>query len=185
MSGFRLLLYFAVLQWLPRSYFPGGRFFRSLRYYCCRPLFVHCGKRVNIEPRAHIPFHKVSIGDDSGIGYRAWIGAANIGADVMIGPDVLILSSNHRFESISVPMRLQGHTADQPVSIGDDVWIGARVIVLPGVTIGRGAILASGSVVTKDVPAHAIVGGNPARVLKYRNTGATTNSKISANVCES
>ena len=66
-------------------------------------------------------------------------------------------------------MRGQGSTEPQKVTIESDVWIGARVIILPGVTIGKGAILAAGAVVTKDVPDYAVVGGVPAKVLKYRN----------------
>ena len=62
-------------------------------------------------------------------------------------------------------MRLQGYLKPQPVVIEDDVWIGARVIFLPGVRVGRGAIVGAGAVVTKDVPDYALVVGNPARVV--------------------
>lgn len=65
-------------------------------------------------------------------------------------------------------MRGQGATLVERVVIQDDVWIGARVIILPGVTVGRGSILAAGVVVTKDVPCFAVVGGVPAQVIKYR-----------------
>ena len=68
-----------------------------------------------------------------------------------------------------LPMCEQGYQDEKPIIIGDDVWIGGHVIVLPGVHVGNGAILAAGAVVTKDVPEYAIVGGNPARVIKYRN----------------
>ena len=67
-------------------------------------------------------------------------------------------------------MNQQGASDFHPVNIGNDVWIGARVTILPGVKIGNGAIIGAGSVVTKDVPDFAIVGGNPARVIKYRNS---------------
>jgi maltose O-acetyltransferase len=84
----------------------------------------------------------------------------------MMGPEVLIYTANHGMEP-GVPMRLQPlHSA--PVRIGNDVWIGARCILLPGVTIHDGAVVAAGAVVTRDVPANAIAGGVPARVLKYR-----------------
>ena len=65
-------------------------------------------------------------------------------------------------------MNQQGNQKEQPVTIMDDVWIGARAIILPGVTIGQGAIVAAGAVVTKDVPPFAIVGGVPARLIDYR-----------------
>lgn len=92
-----------------------------------------------------------------------------IGKNVMMGPNVAIITENHRFDRMDVPIREQGYYDRKPVVINDDVWIGMRVIILPGVTVGKGAILAAGAVVTKDVPEYAIVGGNPAKVIKYRN----------------
>jgi len=86
----------------------------------------------------------------------------------MMAPDVIILSKNHEYGSLDRPMRAQGEQAEKPVIIGDDVWIGTRVVILPGVNVGKGAILAAGAVVTKDVPEYAIVGGNPARFIKSR-----------------
>ncbi len=86
----------------------------------------------------------------------------------MMGIDVLIINQNHCFERTDVPMCQQGLQSEQPVEIEDDVWVGDRVVILPGVKIGRGAILGAGSVVAKDVPSWAIVGGNPAKVLKFR-----------------
>lgn len=86
----------------------------------------------------------------------------------MMGPDVMIFTSNHETSRTDTPMRLQGTAKIKPVTIGDDVWIGARVIILPGVTIGQGAILAANAVVTKDVPEYAVVGGNPAKLIKFR-----------------
>lgn len=67
-------------------------------------------------------------------------------------------------------MGQQGEAPLRKVTIKDDVWIGTRAIILPGITVGKGAIIGAGSVVTKDVPDYAIVGGAPARVLKYRLT---------------
>jgi maltose O-acetyltransferase len=91
-----------------------------------------------------------------------------IGRDVMMGPGVILLTRNHRFDRLDAPMRLQGGAEERPVVIGDDVWIGTRAIVLPGVTVGDGAIIAAGAVVTAPVPSRAIVGGNPARIIRYR-----------------
>ena len=85
-----------------------------------------------------------------------------------MGPEVVILGVNHRFDDCERPMIEQGYHDRKPVAIGDDVWIGTRAIILPGVRIGRGAIVAAGAVVTRDVNEFDIVGGNPARVIRSR-----------------
>lgn len=85
-----------------------------------------------------------------------------------MGPDVMILTSNHKHDRLDVPMNQQGFPCPQKVMIGNDVWIGARVMILPGVRIGDGVIIGAGAIVTKDVPDYAIVGGVPAKILKYR-----------------
>jgi len=86
----------------------------------------------------------------------------------MMAPEVIILSSNHEFKDRSTPMIIQGQRVEDPVIVCDDVWIGTRAIILPGVTIGSHSIVAAGAVVTKDVAEYSIVGGNPARVIGCR-----------------
>jgi acetyltransferase-like isoleucine patch superfamily enzyme len=93
--------------------------------------------------------------------------AVHIGANVMFAPRVCVLDIDHRFDSRDRPLRQQGYRT-APVFIGDDVWLGANAVVLRGVRIGRGAIVGANSVVTRDVPDYAIVGGVPARVLRMR-----------------
>lgn len=85
-----------------------------------------------------------------------------------MGPDVIIMTSSHNVESTFLPMNQQGSLPKQKVIIGDDVWIGTRVIILPGVRVGTGSIIGAGAVVTKDVPDYAIVGGVPAKIIKFR-----------------
>lgn len=90
-----------------------------------------------------------------------------IGRDVMISPAVTIRDTDHNFTSLQTPMNVQGmRTA--AVRIEDNVWVGHGAAVLKGVTVGEGAIIAAGAVVTKDVPKFAIVAGLPARVQRYR-----------------
>jgi acetyltransferase-like isoleucine patch superfamily enzyme len=90
-----------------------------------------------------------------------------IGKDIMISNFVTIRDTNHEFSSLEEPMRMQG-IVSSPVHIEDDVWIGHGAIILKGVSVGTGAIIAAGSVVTKTVPAYSIVGGVPAKVIGTR-----------------
>ena len=110
------------------------------------------------------------------VGKRSWVGAGSqlhgnggisIGNDVMIAPMCVVNTVSHNADDISVPMNAQGlNTA--PVTIEDDVWIGAGARILQGVTIGEGAIVGANSLVTQDVPRRAIVVGTPAKIKSYR-----------------
>lgn len=90
-----------------------------------------------------------------------------IGDNCLIAPRVSIWCSNHNYIKKDKLIRNQGCTG-KAVRIGSDVWIGAQAIILPGVTIGDGGVISSGSVVTKDVPSYAVVAGVPAKVIKMR-----------------
>ena len=92
----------------------------------------------------------------------------SIGNYVHTGPNVMMFAYNHGFDDINIPS-IQQDYYDADIIIGDDVWIGAGTIILAGVHIGNGCVIAAGAVVNKDVPDYAIVGGVPAKVLKYRN----------------
>lgn len=110
------------------------------------------------------------IGDFSGVGDNARIPkGVTIGNDVMIGRDLKIFTKNHKSDRTDIPMRLQGFTEISPLVIKNDVWIGDDVIITAGCChIGEGSILAAGAVVTKDVEPYCVVGGNPAKVIRYR-----------------
>ena len=169
---FFCLLYYGCAQWLPSSYIRGCAVFGLVRAAICRQLFASCGREARIEPRAFFSSgRKVSLGDHSSIGENAKIrGSVRIGSHVMMGEDVLIISGNHAFDRTDIPMTWQGFLPDETVEIGDDVWIGSRVILLPGVKVGRGAVIGAGAVVTKDVPAWAVTAGNPARLIRSRKS---------------
>lgn len=128
------------------------------------------GDKINVESGAWFGSGRgITLGDRSDLGVDCLVmGSVQIGADVMMGPRCIFISYNHHFEAISRPMNTQGIVEDRPVIIEDDVWFGAGCIVLAGVRIGRGSIVAAGSVVTKDVPPYSIVGGNPARLIRSR-----------------
>lgn len=112
----------------------------------------------------------IVVGDNTAIGAFNFIhggGGVTIGQGCLLGPFVSIFSENHVTTRPDVPIREQGERR-LPVTVGDDVWIGAGSTVLAGVTIGPGAVIAAGSVVTKDVPGFAIVGGVPAKQIADR-----------------
>ena len=118
---------------------------------------------MNIQNRARIGFTLI-IGDNSGVGENCRIGSNTIiGNNVRMGPDVIICTQNHKYSRETYDGYIK-----KPVIIEDNVWIGYRVIILPGVTVGKNAIIGAGAVVTKDVPAYSIVGGVPAKFLKMR-----------------
>ena len=145
-----------------------GKVSKFLRAASAKGFIRKCGKNVNIEHGAVIS-SKLSIGDNSGVGIDCICGGeVTIGNDVMMGPECVIISRNHAFADTEIPMRLQGYQDPKPCKIGNDVWIGRRVMIMPGVTIGNGVIIAAGAVVTKDVPDYAIVGGVPAKIIKKR-----------------
>lgn len=109
----------------------------------------------------------VYIGDNSRIGIsNTVIGPVKIGNNVNIAQNVVMSGLNHGYEEINIAPRLQKCTISQ-ITIGDDCWIGANVVVTSGVTIGKHSVIAAGSVVTKNVPEYCIVAGNPAKIIKY------------------
>lgn len=167
---FFFVIYYGLLRHLPPSTLPGGRIWRSTRSWVGGRLLEQAGAGVNIEHGADFGSGKrIRLGDRSGIGINARVlGTVHLGRDVMMGPDVFITSLAHRTDMLELPMIDQGGAEQRVVVIEDDVWIGARAIILPGVRIASGAIVGAGAVVTHDVPPKAVVAGNPARVVKYR-----------------
>lgn len=143
----------------------------KIRYYFGSRFIERCGKGVNFEHGAQFN-PDLHIGDNSGVGKNCVVsGETYIGNHVMMGPDCILYSYSHAHDRIDIPMDEQGFEQPTPIHIGDDVWIGARVIILPGVNIGSHCIIGAGSVVTKDVPDYAIVGGAPAKIIRMRNEG--------------
>lgn len=141
---------------------------KKVRAFCGKLMLRKCGSNVNIEKGAHFST-EVSLGDNSGIGINAQIAPyVTIGNDVMMGPDCMIYTTNHGMDRLDIPMWKQKSSKPEPVVIGNDVWIGSRVIILSGVHIGDGSVIGAGSIVTKDVEPYSIVAGNPARLIRKR-----------------
>tara|TARA_B110000902_G_C13950705_1_gene453458 strand:+ start:72 stop:593 length:522 start_codon:yes stop_codon:yes gene_type:complete len=169
------LFWFSVYKffgyYLPKSSTPFvGKGIRRFRFFLAKRIFKKVGKNVNLEKGARFGFGKnIEIGDNSGIGMNARIPENTvIGNNVMMGPDCLIFASNHNFHDISKPMLDQGMSDAKQTIISNDVWIGARVIILPGKKIENGVIIAAGSIVTKDLRAYGIYAGNPAKLISHR-----------------
>lgn len=164
-----LALYYGFAQFLPKSntFFNVGG---GIRYCLCKHIFKKCGKHVNIERKAFFASGiDIEIGDYSGIGINAHIPNGTIIGDyVMMGPNCFILDVNHKVSDVDTPMCFQGHAPKKITRIGNDVWIGRDVHMTPGRTIADGSIIAMGAVLTKDFPPYSIVGGNPAKLIKYR-----------------
>lgn len=138
------------------------------------------GSRTIIGQRALVLCKEgqIKIGEDVGIGaycglYAVGTNVLEIGNDCMIGPYTYFGGTRYHFQSTDQPIRLQGHDLRGGIKVGNDCWFGAGVSVMDGVTIGKGAVIASGAVVTNDIPEFAVVGGVPARVLKYRGQEKT------------
>jgi len=135
-----------------------------LVFYRLAGIKIGRGSRIHIGARFFYPAN-IKIGQDSIIGDNAFLDGRDkltIGGHVDIASNVMVLNSEHDINSEDF------HATVAPVEIGDYVFIGSRVIILPGVKIGRGAIIAAGAVVTKDVPDFAIVGGVPAQIIGER-----------------
>ena len=147
-----------------------GVFSQFIRKVLAKRIFLKCAKNVNINRGAYFGNgSNITIGSNSSIGRNCQLANdVTIGDDVMMAPEVIIFSVTHETCRIDLPMRLQGNVKPNPVTIGNDVWIGQRVIILPGITIGSGSIIASGSIVTKNVDDYVVVGGNPAKFIKQR-----------------
>lgn len=142
-----------------------------LRYWYYKPKLKACkgyfttGADVRLEGCENI-----SIGSNVSFNAGVWINAScgvSIGDYSIIGPYCIIRDANHGYADISKPIRLQENSV-APVRIGDNVWLGASVVVLKGVSIGGGSIIAAHSLVNKPVPPMEVWGGVPARRLKSR-----------------
>lgn len=126
----------------------------------------------------------LQVGNRSNIGPFAYIGCSGgitIGDDVMMGPRVSLFAENHNFKSCDVTMRSQGVTR-QSIVVEDDCWLASGSIILAGVKIGKGSIVAAGSIVTKDVPPYSIAAGSPAKVIKSRQAENIIDEKELAKV---
>lgn len=144
---------------------------------CEKACLASCGENVTIGRNAEITYSNVHIGDNvslnEGVRILSTRASVFIGNNVMFGPQVFIVTGDHRIDILDKPM--MGVTDeeklpenDQDVVFEGDNWVGARAVILKGVRVGAGSVIAAGSVVTHDVPSLSIVGGCPAKVIGLR-----------------
>lgn len=130
-------------------------------------LLGEVGEGVHIKPPLFVDYgFNITIGAGSFVNYGLValdVGRITIGRDVLIGPNVQLLTPTHPLEP---ELRRAKYEAAEPIVIGDNVWLGGGAIVLPGVTIGANSIVGAGAVVTKDVPPNVVVAGNPAAIIR-------------------
>jgi len=152
--------------------FPRFSFFLTIKRNFLRLMGAKIGKRVIIYPGVWIiPGRKLIIEDDVDLAKDVFIGTEGgvfIGKRTLIGYRTLILSSNHSIPPKGQPFPISGDDV-APIKIMNDVWIGANCLITAGVTIGEGAVVAGGSVVTKNVLPNQIVGGVPAKLIRERD----------------
>lgn len=134
--------------------------------------FKYCGENVFISSRYRF-FHSnmISIGNNVYIGPDSWIngvGGVTIGSGTIIGPKLSIYSANHNYRDASA-LPYDNIVFLDRVSVGENVWIGGNVILLPGASLGEGCIVGAGAVVTKKYPPFSVLGGNPAKLLGKRD----------------
>jgi len=169
-----------------------SRFFSALAFYLANHLFakipsytlrhwflrkfckIKIGKESSIHMNCFITGNNIEIGDNTVINRQTYLdgrAGIKIGNNVNISHQTLIQTLTHD------PQNPDFACLVKPVTIEDDVWIGTRAIILPGVTIGEGAVIGAGAIVTKNIPKHSIAVGNPAKVIKEREKNLRYKSK--------
>ena len=185
-EGLKKLVHWSIL--IPKQTRP-----RLWIKWFVNPFYHKKRKGAIVRPRTRmdvVPWNKFELGEDSTIedfsainngvgpviiGDRTKIGLSNtiigpvtIGNDIRLAQNITLSGLNHNYEDVSMPIHVQG-VSTAPIIIEDETWIGANVVVVAGVTIGKHSIVAAGSIVTKDIPPYSVAVGNPARVLKQYN----------------
>jgi len=165
------IVYCLIAKHLPRGYDFGiiGKYSRKIRSILGRAIIKDAHPTILVEKGADFGGgNNLILEEYACIGENARFmgnGKITIRKHAMMGPEVMIITSDHELNSEGFD---KGYVS-KDVEIGEYAWIGARAIILKGVVIGNHAVIGAGAVVTKDVPEYAIVGGSPARILKYRN----------------
>jgi len=168
MKKIKLILYYLLISKLPNSWWPGGKLYNRLRIACLGGI-IRIGKNNKVQRSVYVGNgNQIVIGDNCLINESVRLDNVSIGNNVMIARESIILGKMHESADPGIPMVTQGVRDVKTTIVEDDVWIGLRVIVMPGVRISTGCIIAAGGVVTKDTEPYGIYGGVPATLIKKR-----------------
>lgn len=165
-----------VATFLGKKYLKLYYHFTSCISRYSKSLFKSCGKNVNIARGGVFTYDKISIGDDVFMNVNVVIISREGGGDICIGnhvsfgPGVNIYGINHNYRQIGSWIKDVYIPEEKNVTIEDDVWVGANAIILPGVTIGKGSVIAAGAVVTKDIAPYTVYMGIPSQKISNRFT---------------
>jgi maltose O-acetyltransferase len=168
MKKIKLLFYYLVFSRLPNSWWPGGRWFNRLRIRCLKGI-MQVGSNNKIQRSVYIGSgNNIVIGSNCQINESVRLDNVVMGDNVMIARESIVLGKMHESTGTDVPMNEQGVKPVSQTYIEDDVWLGLRVIVMPGVRIRKGCIIAAGGIVTKDTEPFGVYAGVPAKLIKLR-----------------
>lgn len=158
------------------------RWFYKQRRKIFRSMIESCGEHVSVPNEFRLFGNKLRVGNRVVLGEGFLFMCLNapiiLGDNTTLGPQVTMITGDHRIDVVGKYMNEVGEADklpenDRPIVIEGDAWIGANTTILKGVTVGEGAVIAAGALVNKDVPPYAVVGGVPAKVLRYRFEGET------------
>ena len=168
MRTVKLILYYVLAAKLPSSWWPGGVLFNRFRLWCLRGI-MEVGHGTRVQKGVYVGKGRdVTIGSNCQINEGARLDNVAIGNNVMIARETVVLGLMHEVSDVSVPMVDQGNKEVAQTTIENDVWLGLRTTVMPGLTIAEGTILGAGSVLTKNTEPYGIYGGVPARLIRTR-----------------
>ncbi len=171
MKYIALFIYYSFIQYLPMQPFPGSQIFSRIRFFFVKRIVSNIGENVVIKRKSYFgDGSQIVVGNNSQLGQNSRLnGPIRIGSYVMMGPDVIMMAVTHDISDHTKYMiDPTNPSIEKQIIIGDNVWIGTRVIILPGVEIGNNCIIGSGAVVTKSFPNNCVIGGVPAKILKLR-----------------
>lgn len=164
-----LTFYYLFSSRLPSSWWPGGKLFNKLRIFSLKRL-IRIGNNVKIQKGVYIGNgNHISIGNNCQINEFTRLDNVEIGNNVMIARECISIGKMHASKSVDVPMINQGVVKVNKTIIEDDVWLGLRVVIMPGVTIKEGCIIAAGAIVTKNTEKFCVYGGVPAKLIRRRS----------------